>query len=231
MRVLIFGTMWINSTHREELLKRWIALHRRLNPGCDFLLVDGGGSTWPIEGVIPPEVAYLTFPDDIGSAVKGGRDGWGRAFTTGLQVAVEGGYDYVAHIEGDSLFRLPVMPICEQMARDGVKSASTAIGGMRNGPELGWVETGLMFFLVKYLEDSNLIERYDWQTLKRYPVTSESVLFKLIGDDLRMMPWRAFRDDRRVLTPDNVVEQNLDWITHCWDDIMIYNRWIEAMAV
>lgn len=230
MRVLIFGTLWISDQHREDLLKRWIALHRRLNPDCDFLLVDGGGSKWPVGRVIPAEVGYLTFPDDIGSAVKGGRDGWGRAFTTGLQYAINEGYDYVVHIESDSLCRLPVMEICEQMARDGIDAQSAYIDGMKNGREPRWIETGLMFLRVGYVRDSDLIGRYDWPTLKKYPVTSESVLFNLLQGHLRMMPWKAFRNDRRELTSENVAGRNLDWITHCWSDMSIYDAWMGTIA-
>jgi hypothetical protein len=116
------------------------------------------------------------------------------------------------------------------MERDGVDAASARVGGMRNGPEPRWVETGLMFFRVKYLEESDLIGRYEWPTLKRYPVTSESVLFSLLRDRLKMMPWHAFRDDRHVLTPDNVALRDIDWITHC-DDIAIYDRWVEAIGL
>lgn len=233
-RVLIFGTMWVDSIHREELVKRWIALNRRLNPECDLLLVDGGGSPWwaehPINDVIPfAEVFYFTFPENIGHASKSGRDGWGRSFCTGLLYAIDASYDYVVHIESDSLFRLPVMPIVAQMQREGIDAASAPVEGTRH-KEHNWVETGLMFFRTAYVRESDLIRRYDWQTPKVYPAaTSESVLFALMGDHLRMMPWRTYRNDKRDVTRENVASRNIDWLTHCWHDLGIYDAWAAAI--
>jgi hypothetical protein len=62
-----------------------------------------------------PRLQVYRFPDNIGHLARGGKDGWGRAFCKGLEMAIDGQYDYVVHIEGDSLFKRPVLPIIRQM--------------------------------------------------------------------------------------------------------------------
>jgi predicted SAM-dependent methyltransferase len=240
-RVLIFATTFEDCADRANLTDHWIKLHGALNPNCDLLLVDSASPWAPSiatrhsDFVPHPHSAALrsarmvhSFPDNVGHLSRGGRDGWGRAFTYGLQAAIAGRYDYVVHIEGDSLLRLPVRPIIEQMQRENVAVASTPVTGMKNpGSEAGWVETGLMFFRVSYLEQSKFIEQYDWPARQVYP-TPEVIVRRLIDDQLRMMPWKAWRSDKNQITHQNVVGLDLDWITHCHNDVWCYDRFLEA---
>lgn len=157
------------------------------------------------------------FPDNIGHLSRGGRDGWGRAFCYGLEAAIDGGYDYVVHIEGDSLFRLPIEPIIKKMVGEVL---SISVKGTKL-KEHNWVETGLMFFDVKYLIDTNFIERYNWQdgSYKKYPNTPEAIIRQLVGSSLRIAPWNGMRDDCDKLTVQNLKGKNLDWITHCKPEV------------
>ena len=75
----------------------------------------------------------------------------------GILCAIAGGYDYVAHVEGDLLTRLDVSTICRLMQDRRIDALGTV------APGFGWLETGLLFFRVDYLRQSRLVERYDWQ--------------------------------------------------------------------
>lgn len=224
MRILIFGTVYAPTPEQRVLAEQWSEVHRRLNPTCDLLLVDSAHS---IKERLTGTFVY-SFPDNIGHLARGGQDGWGRAFCWGLEYAISQGYDYVVHIEGDSLFRLPVEPICKQLQRDGIRAASVRVNGTRHA-EVKWTETGLMFFEVNYLREKDLVNKYNWHNgaSKKYPRTPEFHLANIIGSALQVMPWRAIRDDKKMLTVGNVV--GFDWITH--STLAIYDAFIKAVAV
>jgi hypothetical protein len=225
-KVLVFGTTYVDSEDRVALTQHWNTLHSKLNPLCDLMLVD---SASPSEVPTGSRTEVVQLGDNIGHLSRHGRDGWGRAFCRGLQEAIDRGYDYAVHIEGDSLLRLPVMPIIQHMKRAGVKVASVPVTGMRR-EFAEWVETGLMFFDVAYLKSSQFIQKYDWPNRQERP-TPEIVIRNLLGEDLTMMPWRAWRGDKNQITKDNIATLGLDWMTHCHNDSWAYDRFVEgAMA-
>lgn len=226
---LLFGTFYIDSPDRDQLTDLWKRLHLALNPDCDFLAVDSQSpiskfADWtPYDGKRHSRM-YFNFSDNIGHLsrpkVTQGKDGWGRAFCKGLEIACELGYEHVAHIEGDSLFRLKVTDVVKQMQAEAIDCASTYVEGMRlPGSNNGWVETGLMFFSTDYLKRSNFIERYNWPYRKAAPTPERYIRQQILERDLnskqlRFMPWKALRADRNQVTKDNVVSLNLDWVTH-----------------
>ncbi len=207
IRVLIFGTVYCDTLEKAALARVWAAHHKRSNPNCDLLLVDSNSplSSW-LGGC-----DVFSFPDNIGHLAKGGKDGWGRAFCKGLELARERGYDYVAHIEGDSLLRFPVMPIVRHMQQQNINALSVPVDGTKN-KEKNWVETGLMFFSTKFINSSDFVNRYDWPNRASRP-TPEAVIYSLLGADLKLMPWKAERGDRGQITAKN--SDGYDWITHC----------------
>ncbi|MER9355549.1 methyltransferase domain-containing protein [Mesorhizobium sp. M0514] len=208
-RVLVFGTTYVDTLGKQRLAAQWEALHRQVNgTTVDLLLVDSA-SPVPLLAVEQGAEKYA-FPDNIGHLARGGKDGWGRAFCKGLEMSIDGQYDYVVHIEGDSLFKRPVLPIIRQMMATGVKAASVPVEGTKRN-ETGWAETGLMFFSVDYLWQSKFIEKYDWwnRQAKPYP---EQAIFDILGADLQMLQLKAERGDRGQITAGNVAE--LDWVTH-----------------
>lgn len=236
------GARW----ERTKLLDHWLTKTRALNPGCDILLVDtpDQGEPSPIDprhgewitytpGLQAPLMKHV-FPDNIGHLCfwrRGDRDGWGRAFSLGVDAAVATlsgptPYEYVAHIEGDFIFRHPIAPIIRQMQRDNidVMSAQVDNGHPHRSPHLIWVETGLMFMRTRYLADIEFNKRYDWASHKTDRPAPEAIIFTLFGKHLKLMPWRVFRGHGNCYTFENI--KQLDWITHAHDPAM-YDRFME----
>ena len=214
MRVLIFGTMFADTKEKADLAYLWIRLHEGLNRECDLLLVDSA-SPYPVE----VEGCVLQLGDNIGHLSKGGKDGWGRAFCAGLRYAIKHQYDYVVHIEGDSLCSLNVMMVCSLMQTCGVRATGVPVRGMKRA-EKHWMETGLMFLDVGFIDYRRILETYNWQEYqyKQYPQTPEFWLRQILGDNLCLHTgWKTIRDDRKILTVNNV--HQYDWITHTTPEI------------
>lgn len=229
---LIFATTYADTPERRRLTELWVEVHRAINPDCDFLIVDSKSprelqSVAEFANYDPQQrsnMMFYSFPENIGHLSRnGGRDGWGRAFCFGLQAAIDCGYEYVVHIEGDSLFRLPITPIVRYMRDSSIDSISVPVKGTRRD-EVGWVETGLMFFRTQYVEESGFIKKYDWPNAQ-YRQTPEWVIHNMLAGHLQMMPWKALRGDKNQITKDNVLELNLDWVTHSHTDAEVYERY------
>jgi SAM-dependent methyltransferase/ADP-heptose:LPS heptosyltransferase len=213
LRTLIFGTVFVDSEDKAKLVGQWQRLHKHLNPGCDLLLVD---SASPYPWKAQSGVRVHDFGDNIGHLARGGRDGWGRALTYGLQAAIDGGYDYVVHIEGDSLLKRPVSLVIDQMREYLSGVGVVAVNGTKR-KETGWAETGLMAFDVDWLDIHGLVKRYDWPNRKSKP-EPELVLSGLIGEiqpnsGIALIRFRAERGDKGQITAENAA--SFDWITHC----------------
>jgi hypothetical protein len=217
-KILIVGTTWVNNRDRAILFDNYMAVIEKLNPNCDLLIVDAPSprelnhSLVPYEGK-PGHRMIHRFDSNIGHLMfhGGGRDGWGRAFCFGLDAAVECGYDYVAHIEGDSLCRLDVMKIAKQMEAEDISVASVP-ASTEPATE---VETGLMVFNVAYLAQSGFTRKYNWpvrhEGLTR-ATSPEKIIRGLLGPDLRMMDWKALRGDGGGVN--TITARKIDWITH-----------------
>jgi hypothetical protein len=217
MRILMFGTVYCDTEEKLNLARQWMRLHSALNLKCDLVLVDSD-SPVRVRGDLFAQILQLG--DNIGHLARRGQDGWGRAFCAGLQYAIDRDYDYVVHVEGDSLLRLPVVPICEDMREYGLLARVCGVNGTKFR-EFAWVETGVMFLSVPYVRDSKFIERYDWPDgeSKRYPRTPEAVVYYMLVQDgvLNVAPIRTMRDDKKVLATDNVM--NYDWISHATPEV------------
>lgn len=216
MKVLIFGTSYVDSQERKWLAEQWLRVTKSLNPGVDVLAVDTPGSVdW-----LPQEQWSCQFVDNIGHLAKNSRDGWGRAFVKGIEVADMVGADYAVHIECDLLLAKPVMPVIDLMANHGIMALSTSAYPHR------FMETGILFLDMSYVKESRLIERYDWEN--PVPGLPERRVEALLGDDLFLMPWWGFRDDYNVLEPDALKEHfpaGMDWITHA--SVPCYKRFMD----
>lgn len=225
MKILIFGTVYCDTEEKRELAGQWNTLHKAINPECDLLLVDSCSPLLP-----PGPVHILQLGDNIGHLARRGQDGWGRAFCAGLQYAMDHDYDYAAHVEGDSLLRLPVARLCEFMSEQDLRAFVCGVNGTRFR-EFAWVETGVMLLSVPYVRDSRFIERYDWRDgrSKRHPNTPEAVIYEILRQDeaLSNAPIKVMRDDLNTLTVDNVGEY--DWISHTTP--AIYSTFITSSMV
>lgn len=189
-RVLIFATTYVDTPEKKRLLELWITTHAALNPECDLCLVDSASPLFDVTtlpNVLPTPVLYHEFPDNIGHLARGGRDGWGRAFCKGLDIARAGPWTHVVHIEGDSLFSLDVMTIAREMVRDEHRALSVDVAGTSK-PESGWAETGLMFFDVEFLRRFDFTALYDWQNRGPRPFP-EQVVRRILGPNLHMVQW------------------------------------------
>lgn len=236
-KTLIFATTYVDCAERAQLTDQWLKAVTMLNPNCDIMVVDSQSPYQPMMSGLPefdnyePRMStgrmFFTFPDNIGHLSRKGRDGWGRAFSYGLEAAKAGGYEYVVHIEGDSLFRLPVMPIINGMKRDGIKAATVPVnsgGSVLNG----WAETGLMFFSVDFLRTSNFVAAYDWRRRGLSP-TPEVVIRRLLGGNLKFLPLNGQRGDKNNITHENIRGLRLDWVTHCHNDVWAYDEFMDII--
>jgi hypothetical protein len=221
VKVLIFGTCYCGTPASTRVLQMWMDLilcNQQVDGEVHHLLVDSQSPQLPY---IPLRVNYYTFKDNIGHLSKGGRDGWGRAFSYGLWRAVALDYDYVVHIESDSLLSQPIGPILRWMEDNQINAASThlAYRSLTNprdrmaNRQTSWVETGLMFFNTRWLIDTDFIQKYDWEQRTKHP-EPEIIVRDLVGQQLRVLPWQTMRDDFKVLTPTNLKDYQLQWLTH-----------------
>ena len=228
---LIYATTYVDSEARQALTEQWLELTRALNPDCPLLLVDSASPLPLVSDVWKkqhPDIAYRVhdFGNNIGHLSRNGRDGWGRAFTKGLEIAIAEGFTYVAHIEGDSLLRLPVDGLIDQMCQAQRECCTTVVAGMKKDMP-GWVETGLIIFKTAYVKDSGFIQKYSWP-IRRVSPTPERVISDIVKNDVFMLPIRAIRGDKQQINYDNVLSLNLDWITHCHNDVWATDRFFEA---
>lgn len=227
---LILGTCYVDTEEMEDVVDMWARLVRKLNPECDVLLVDSA-SPVKLSGFLPrlgynclcpmPTPEHLTgtservigfFPDNIGHLSRGGRDGWGRALSAGIDYAVRQGYTHLAYIDADILLARPVQPILDKMIRTGVKIACPL------EPQYLMVENGIIFADVAYLRDSKFIERYDWENPPTDGRLPENRFEDLVSDELFLLPLRGLRNDFGAITPQNVGRAP-DWITHASSEV------------
>ncbi len=227
-RTLILSTCFVASPSMRDLIVMWAKLMDRLNPGMDILLIDSASPINPAkflhvqgfreaeDGAWPSKMVW-SFPDNVGHLSRGGKDGWGRAFCKGIELAVaHGGYDYVAYMDADILCRKPVSDVIEQMASHQIKITCPLDFTYQ------FAENGLCFLDLEWMLESKFCERYDWQN----PVGLPEFRFEqLAGKEIWILPWRGLRNDHNRMTPQNL-NGNLDYITHC-QDMKTYTRFLE----
>jgi hypothetical protein len=220
---LIFGCAYIDSQERKWLADQWLRTSRALNPGAAVAVIETPG---PVEWYPRGDHGFMwdmhyKFDDNVGHLTVTGRDGWGRAFATGLDQARAMNYKYAVHVECDLLFVKPVRPIIQRMAERGIKALSTVAMPHR------MIETGLLFLDLEYVRESRLVERYDWETSSLIELP-ERRMEKLLGDDLYLLPLWGFRDDDKVLQPATMASHfpaGMDWLTHA--SVPCYKRFLD----
>ena len=239
MKILVYGTTYCASPARLRLLEQWAEALERIAPDADHLIVDSQSPVFDLARLpflsrfapavtLPAQTApvavgrrtTLTFPDNIGHLLHGGRDGWGRAFCQGLICAMANGYDYVVHVEGDLLTRLDLPGLCREMRDGGIH----ALGPVT--PNKGWLDTGLVLFDVAFLRRSDFVGRYDWARRPAQPYP-EVVLGELLGDDLQLRLWRGAKAGIALL---QYFVKDLHWITQStrpdeYDGFMREGEW------
>lgn len=214
MRTLIAGTSYIRDLDSLWLASQWGRVTRTLNPNSDILVVDTPGPMdWNVGELLPDtetsRYRWYRFHDNLGDLQKDGRDGWGRATMFALNLAVKTEYDYIALYDLDVLMCKAMEPTLDYMTQEGWKVASTRCSAH------GWLE-GIELLSVPYIRESNLIARYNWESM-RAGVFPERRLEEIFGWDLRIIDLIGLRDDHQTLTPQNIWKlfpNGLDYLTH-----------------
>lgn len=221
-KLLIFGTMYMYDDRCIDVVDEWIDTIEKYNPNDDWLLVDSNSnveykSGWPDKKSVDinkiDKRNIVSFDDNIGHLSKNGKDGWGRAFTKGIELAIKFGYKWVAHIESDVLFNKNIKNLIFKYNRSDFLTA------WNNTHK--WVETGLMIMNVEYLKSINFIDKYDWENRTMSPTPEEVVGDIVQWDKLEVSGGR--NDDRwmeeeaaKNNQPSLEYISNLSYITHVY---------------
>lgn len=199
--VTIFGTSYLKDATDLWIFRQWLNIHRTLNAHCDLIVVDSASPVAVEMADFPREDNERLFQlgDNIGHLSRTGRDGWGRAFCHGLEVAA--GADWIVHVETDVLLAQPVQRVIDRMEISGVEVCCP------------WalpyplIETALMWFDGNWVRKHDVISRYDWENGRGFP---ERRIEEIAGDDLWIAPLRGLRMDVR----EQGLQQPCDWLTH-----------------
>lgn len=232
--ILIFSTSYVGDFARRDLVKLWAKVTTKLNPNTDILLIDSASPVdprqfleWPEyqDGEIAPRRIYR-FDDNIGHLNISGQDGWGRAFCKGIQIAIDDGYDFIAHIDSDLIFCKPVRPIVDKMMNIGVNVA------MPMSHPYMFTETAVLFVSVPYLKEINFIQKYDWQKPKNGKLP-EIRCEEIFADELFCLPLRGMRNDGNFINWQNFDKSfpyGLDFFTHS-SDAGLYDRMLKKNGI
>ncbi len=233
MKALIYGTVYIQSPERAELVQMWIENMLFINPDFPIVLIDS--ATDPLwrelipqtrhisihtvaEGDPLPELQlglnWIDFPENLGHLMVHNIDGWGRAFCRGIELAITQNYDYVVNIESDLLFRPNVTDILKQMDEKNIKALC---GFERN---YGFIENCLCFMNTQYLKDIDFIGQYDWKAQTQENLAPELRTELLLGKEMFVRPWLGCRDDFGRVTVEQV--RQFEYITHAHDQNLYY---------
>lgn len=227
-RPLIFATAYCATAERLRIIELWARVTKNLNPDCDILLIDSASPVNLQEVCTVHGIEFFSFPDNIGHLNLTGRDGWGRAFCHGVQMAIDRGYEYFSNLDADLIFCKPVTPIIERMRRDGVKVCAPM------DVTYLFVETAVSFYETAYMRESRFIERYDWQhPEKQLGVPPERRCELLFGDDLWTLPLRGYRNDYNQVTfrvIKDTTPYGLDFLTHA-KDFSLYHQLLAKNGV
>jgi len=227
MKILVAGTSFVPNEQTRELVTLWHRVFRHLNPDEDFILIDAGGPFDP-RAFLPSGTNIFRFDENVGAITQGGKDGAGRGCAKAIELAIAGGYDYVAVYETDFILAHALRPIFERMHRAGVKVASPGLAA-----PYYFIEWGVLFLNVRYAQAIKFVERYDWVNTPRWPLV-EMRLEKMFGDDLFLLPFRGLRNEHNQVNVANIANAfpygPPDWLTHC-ADMNVYARWLDLLRI
>ncbi len=192
MKVLLFCTCWLPDLDRVFMLQSWLRVARQQK--ADIQIIDTIGNFQPVvAGAHPGECIFVGTQIGHGSR-DGDQDGWGRAFCKGIELAIEGNYDYAVHCEADMACRVDLMDVIALMEKEKKPIAAPWCS------QVNAIETGLMFMSVPWLKENRFIERYDWPKIRpemnvgdRIARQPERVIGKIAGDDYLRLNWYGGR--------------------------------------
>ncbi len=197
MKVLYFCTCWLPDLDRVFMLQSWLRVARQQT--ADILIVD-------TKSEFHPDVAGYTyrlddsercyrFDSNVGHGSReGDQDGWGRAFCKGIELAIEGGYDYAVHVESDMACRVDCHDVIALMEKEGKPFAAPYCSQVQN------IETGLMYMNVKRLKELDFVARYNWPKIRpemsiaqRIAWQPEKVIGGIFGEEWLRLKWHGAR--------------------------------------
>lgn len=196
LRTLIYSGCTVNSELKCDMTALWSKVIMAINPTCDVMLFDTASDIDPAT-FIQPGITIEYFKDNPGHLAHGGGDGAGRTFCAGFERAVMLGYDYVVMCETDMFFIRPVEQVVARMAKAGVKAACLQM------PFYQFFEFAFSAFNVKWVKDTQLVERYNWRTAPMTPIPEQRVEW-LCGDDLFVLPYHGIRNSMHWATAENL---------------------------
>src|SRR5262249_13825354 len=137
-----------------------------------------------------------------------------------IEIAIEGGFDYVCIYETDFLMTRAIRPLIERMHKAGVKASSPGLAAPYQFPE--WA---VMLLNVQYAKDAKIIEKYDWEHSPPLPLV-EMRWESIYGDDYWPLNLRGMRNDVNQLNVGNLANMFpygvCQWLTHCQDPNLYY---------
>lgn len=240
-KTLIAGSAYIDTEPLRELCKLWSRVVTHLDPNCDVVIIDSASPfepsaflDWPVvnEDAItsaandaaqdrPRRVVYR-FADNIGHLSRGGEDGGGRTYCKAVELAINGGYDWLVFIETDLLFYRSVSQIVQSLAQNGTKIAALP------NQQYQFPEFGVSFINVAWAKEFNFIKKYNWKGSQPWPIP-EVRLMNLLKDYLVLLPLYGMRIDQTGVTAETLPNYfpyfSPSWLTHA-PNLDIYMRGI-----
>ena len=226
MKVLIFATSICRNPFEAKTINYWIRLIERTP--YNWLIVDSGSprdqlaqvtqaSHIPFEKQDTDELfdykivrreSYVGFKTNVGHPNDSIHSGSHRAIQQGIKIAIDNEYDYAVFVENDLLCNLNIAAICRDMDKKKLKVVSC------RSKHYNWLESGLIFMNLKFVQDINLIGKLPWRDngYQKVPLPkTEHLLEQIFGmKNIDFRPWRGDRiEDRHPLTT-----EGMHYITH-----------------
>lgn len=196
------------------LVKFWIAVQARINPGIDIVLVDSC-SPFPAQDFLAPAdgLSIITIDHDIGKRVETGKDGGVEALCVGMDACIaKDKYTHIAYAETDMFFIRPVQSVTERMAKYGIKVT------MPFDTMYQFLETGLSFYDIGELVRRNYTKSYDWNNPPE--MFHEIWTEWFFGEAIHPLFCRGLRNDLDQINRQNIMQSfpyGIDYLTHCRD--------------
>lgn len=215
---------FLKNEAQANMLAANLELIKRLNPGWPVLLMDNCS---PLDSrmcqAITDNVTDIhRFPDSIGHFSHKfvderdpttARDGPGRAIMTGIQMAIERGYDRLVYVEDDFLFAKPF--------EEGFAQMRKPVACLPRG-KFGYLEWGVFWIKdLAWFKQYDFIGRYDWPNQKQGPGREgERIYEAILGEHLQVLPYKGARGEGYINAANlsAVFPNGADYLTHVTTD-------------